>query len=125
MSFVKKIDIQMYAGCQIKTMIDTKNDEEFSEMWRVDSAKHGFDAKDIDRWMMEFCGPISDEEVGKGLEKYYSSVNFSDMDEEKVKRERLKREKSMNAYQRKFLRREFTALKNEPPSEFLSEIAPE
>ena len=125
MSDNRQIRIETYAGCQIKTMIDQESNESFSQMWEKDSKRYDFDVIDIDNWMMDRCHPISDEESRVWLANYFNSVDFPDMDEEKEERLRLERSMSMNSYQRKFLNREFSTLKDEPKSEFLSEIAPE
>lgn len=113
-SWVGMMDIEMYAGCQPKTMIDEKSDEVFSKMWTEDSKKYNFDAIDVDRYMMQRCPPCTRKEIEAILENYFKDKNFPDMDEEKTKLEGIQRTSEISEYQNKFLNREFTALKNEP-----------
>ncbi|MGW8184489.1 MAG: hypothetical protein ACWGHO_00060 [Candidatus Moraniibacteriota bacterium] len=117
-------DVETFAGCQLRTMMETKTDEEFSIRWEKKSKEGHFDAIDVDRHMLKYCPPATPEETRHGIEKYYKSYNKylkekgqPEIGEEKQEREiqeRVERSISISEYKRKFLNREFTALKDEP-----------
>jgi hypothetical protein len=105
MSDGRQRGIERYAGCQLQTMIDTESDQVFSDMWKKDSTMYNFDTKDVDEWMMVRCSPPSIVEFTT------NKIHYSET-----------RTRGMIQYQYKFLQRDFTVLKNEPKSDFLSEI---
>ena len=107
-------NVDIFAGCQAKTMMETKTDEEFTIRWEKESKEGHFDAIDVDRHMLKYCPPSTPEKIKNGWDEYFKDKNYSDMDEEEEKQRRIEKSIKMSEYKRKFLNREFTALKDEP-----------
>ena len=74
------------------------SDEDFSKAWKKDSQTYKFTYDDVKFEMEESCPIRDDSEIGKGYpydESWYA------------------KERRMQRYKKKFLNREFTALKEE------------
>ena len=105
-------------------MVERMTDEQFSMLWEEESVREHFDAIDVDRYMMRHCPPITSEEVRIGRERYYASYNeflrensrseVSREEQEKDIERAIQKEIAVSVYQKKFLNREFSSLKDEP-----------
>lgn len=113
-SFERQRTIESYAGCQMRTMTGDETDEDFSKIWPKYPNELNFDAIDVDRYMLKHCPPRTSEETIAFWNEYFKDKNYSDMDEEKERQVLTEKSIIMSKYKRKFLSREFTALKNEP-----------
>lgn len=98
-SDVGNIELEAYAGCNARAMMEEISDEDFSKAWKKDSQTYGFTYEDVKFEMEESCPIKSDERV----EFLYQSQG----------RTVIQKIKKLQDYQRKFLNREFTALKEE------------
>ena len=88
-----------YAGCNARAMMEELSNEDFSKAWKKDSQTYKFTYDDVKFEMEESCPIKSDERV----EFLYQSQG----------RTVIQKIKKLQDYQRKFLNREFTALKEE------------
>ena len=90
--------------------MEETSDEGFSNIWHRDTAEYNFDAKDVYEMMMDKCPPRSEGEIRKGYDEYNKETGYKyfNYDEnEKL----IEKEIKMSVYRRKFINREFSALK--------------
>lgn len=117
-SYERYVAIDDYAGCQAQAMVEESSDEEFSKAWRRDSKELNFDAKDVDDWMESRCSAtpfMSDAELNEDFDTYFKSRANDKFTRIKPEDYDGRKEKyiKMTKYQWKFLKREFSALKDE------------
>lgn len=121
---LRRQSIDMFAGCNSKSMMELTVDQGMTNIWQKESEEYHFDAIDVDRYMTNHCPSRTSEEVRTESEKYYTSYNeflrgkgrpeISQEEQEKEIERAIQKEIVVSAYQKKFLNREFTALKDEP-----------
>lgn len=121
---LRRQSIDTFAGCNSKSMMELAIDQGMTNIWSKESSEYHFDAIDVDRYMMKHCPSSTSEEVKAESEKYYTSYNeflrgegqpeISQEEQKKEIERAIQKEIVVSAYQKKFLNREFTALKDEP-----------
>ena len=70
------LSIQTFAGCQPKTMMETKTDDQFSAEWEEESKRYHFDAIDVDRHMLNYCPPTTPEETINFWNEYLKDRDY-------------------------------------------------
>lgn len=121
---LRRQSIDTFAGCNSKSMMEDTADQGMTNTWPKESQEYYFDVIDVDQYMMNYCPPSTPEEVRMASEKYYTSYNeflrekgrpeISQEEQEKEIERAIQKEAAVSAYQKKFLNREFTVLKDEP-----------
>jgi hypothetical protein len=77
-----RMEVERFAGCQPKTMMEEVSDEDFSTQWKKSSDMYNFNYFDIKYHMESICPPESDFEI----ESNYGSGYRGRVRVEKVKK---------------------------------------